>query len=135
MAGWLRTCVTAVIATPVASHGMVTRGDGAAQGEVDMDSECEEIPGPDPDRFTCTIEGKDLTIVFRNIALYGDDIDLSDIHPRGRVHAASIEHPDDARSAVSALVEKAVSGDLLALFCADAECRAMALAVLGIKDS
>ncbi len=113
---------------------MVSPGHGATQSEVNVDAECEEIPGPDPDRFTCTIEGKDLTIVFRNIALYGDDIDLSDIHPHGRVHAASIEHPDNAHSAVHVLVEKAASGDLLALFCADAECRETALAVLGIKD-
>jgi hypothetical protein len=100
-----------------------------------MDSECDRIDGPHHDRFTCTIEGKELTVVFRDIALYGDDIDLSDIHPHGRIHSTSIEQPGDAKRALYVLVGQAVSGDLLALFCANAECRAAALAVLGIEDA
>jgi hypothetical protein len=101
---------------------------------VNVDSECEEIPGLDPDRFTCTIEGKDLTVVFRNIALYGDHIDLSDLHPHGRIHSVSLMSPGDAHPIVTSLVNKAASGDLLALFCVDAECRTAALSVLGIRD-
>jgi hypothetical protein len=100
-----------------------------------MDSECDRIDGPHHDRFTCTIEGKELTVVFRDIALYGDDIDLSDIHSHGRIHCMSIEKPGEAKRVLSALVSQALSGDLLALFCANAQCRAAALGVLGIEDA
>ena len=99
-----------------------------------MESECDRIPGPDPDRFTCTVDGKELTVVLHDLALYHDEIDLSDLHPVGRIHCATIDTPSEAGSKLRGVVAAAESGDLLAVFCANAECRKAALDALGIDD-
>jgi hypothetical protein len=99
-----------------------------------MESECDQIPGPNPDRFTCTIEGKELVVVLRDYSLYRDDIDLSDLSNGGRIHAAAIDAPAAAGAILRRIVALAASGDIIALFCANAECRAAALDVLGIDD-
>ncbi|WP_322009653.1 hypothetical protein [Paraburkholderia sp. J12] len=124
----------AIFVLAAAGATRIFRGDTVPEPEANMESECDQIPGPNPDRFTCTIEGKELVVVLRDYTLYRDDVDLSDLHTGGRIHAAAIDEPSEAGVILRAIVGAAASGDVLALFCANAECRAASLDVLGIDD-
>lgn len=91
--------------------------------------------GPDRDRFSCTVDGKTLTVVLRNAALFPNALGIDDIDMDRGIHVAFVDKPRKAEKQIAEPFSEAKAGDLVVLLYPGAESRKAILAVLGLDDA